>query len=188
MPGRERSEQAEPDATGERRYLDAARAYADAGTRAFRPTPAAGDWKMGILADGVAAVHAATGDDAFARWLVSYTDTLVATPGKWKDPRFALPVGYLAVLRNDPRYERVALEVVRDMQIGVWGKALAWTGRTGFRLLGPLATRAGLRPSRPSTVQPSGATPGRAAPRRESPPAPRPRSPSRRAPGPPNDD
>ena len=176
------------DATGERRYLDAARAYADAGTRAFRPTPAAGDWKMGILADGVAAVHGATGDDGLARWLVSYADTLLAAPGKWKDPRFALPLGYLAALKDDGRYEAAALDVVRGMQIGEWGKALAWTGRTGFRLLAPLATRTGLRPSRPSTSPPSDARPGRAAPRRESPPAPRPRSPSRRAPAPLSDD
>ncbi len=150
--------------------------------------PAAGDWKMGILADGVAAVHAATGDDALARWLGSYADTLVAAPGKWTDPRFALPLGYLAVLKDDARYESAALAVVRGMQIGEWGKALAWTGRTGFRLLGPLATRAGLRPSRPPTSHPPAATPGRAAPRRESPPAPRPRSPSRRAPVPLSDD
>src|SRR6185436_17450724 len=97
------------DTTGDRRYLDAARAYADGGTAAFRPTPAAGNWMMGILADGVAAVHEATGDQRLRRWLVAYADALVAEPGRWPDPRFALPLGYLAKLTGDERYEQTAL-------------------------------------------------------------------------------
>src|SRR6185295_12937019 len=57
------------DATGERGYLDAARAVAARATAMYRGTPAAGDWKMGIGADGVAGVHALTRDDALRRWL-----------------------------------------------------------------------------------------------------------------------
>src|SRR5207302_9284302 len=72
------------DATGERRYLEAARAYADAGTDLFRPTPAAGDWKMGILADGVAAVYGADGDARLRRWLVP-------TPTRWSRAPAASP-------------------------------------------------------------------------------------------------
>ena len=70
------------DATGTRSYLDAAHAFADAGMAAFRPTPASGDWKMGILADGLAAVDAATGDQRIRRWLVAYAEALLAEPGR----------------------------------------------------------------------------------------------------------
>ena len=126
------------DATGERRYLDAARAYANAATAAFRPTPAAGDWKMGILADGLATVHAASGDERLRRWLVAYADALLAGGDRWQDPRFALPLGYLAALTGDVRYKGAALLAVRTMKVGDWGKTLASTGRVGFRLLAPL--------------------------------------------------
>jgi hypothetical protein len=126
------------DATRERRYLDAALDYAGAAMTTYRPTPAAGDWKMGILADGLATVHAASGDDRLRRWLVAYADAVVAGGDRWQDPRFALPFGYLAALTGDARYRRVALETVRTMKIGDWGKTLASTGRIGFRLLAPL--------------------------------------------------
>ena len=91
------------DATGERRYLDAARAYAEAGTQRFPPTPASGDWKMGILADGVAAVERAGADARFRRWLVAYADALLASPGRFIDPRFALPLGQLYALTGEDR-------------------------------------------------------------------------------------
>jgi len=160
------------DATGERRYLDAARAYADAGTRRFHPTPASGDWKMGILADGVAAVDRAGGDARFRRWLVAYADALVGSSGRFADPRYALPLGQLYAETGDARYERVALATVRDMKIGEWGKPLAANGRTGFRILAPLAERAGLRPSPSPPPPPSRSKPevkrGRDAPRPES--------------------
>src|SRR5262245_18664256 len=149
------------DATGERRWLDGARAYADAALAKFPPTPSAGDWKMGILADGLAAVHAAMPEDRTRRWLIGYADAFVAAPGRWPDPRFALPLGYLAVLTGDRRYESAALAAARGMKIGDWGKPLAAMGRTGFRLLGPLAARA------------ERATPARDAPRPGSPPGPR---------------
>jgi hypothetical protein len=127
------------DATGERRYLDAARAYAEAGTAAFRPTPAAGDWKMGILADGVAVVHAGTGDAKLRHWLLEYADALVAGGDRWQDARYALPLGYLAAVTGDARYERAARLSARNLKVGDWGKTLAATGRVGFRLLAPLA-------------------------------------------------
>ena len=177
------------DATGERRYLDAAREFASAAIDTFRPTPAAGDWKMGILADGLAYVHAATGDDRVRRWLVAYANTLVATPDRWPDARYSLPLGYLATLTGDARYEDAAFATVRTMKIGEWGKPLAAAGRTGFRILAPLQQRAGLRPSAPTPRSPSPAIRrGRDASPPASPPARRPPSPSRRAPARPHDD
>ncbi|OLD65738.1 MAG: hypothetical protein AUI33_11380 [Ignavibacteria bacterium 13_1_40CM_2_61_4] len=155
------------DATGERRYLEAARAYADAALRAYRPSPASGDWKMGILADGLAAVQVATGDERIRRWLVTYADTLLANPRRWPAPRYSLPLGYLAATTGDRRYHAAALDVASRLTIPPLGKQLAIAGRTGFRLLAPLAA----------------ATPAPAAPPRPSAPARRRPSPSRGAPG-----
>jgi hypothetical protein len=126
-------------ATGETRYLDAARAFAEAAAARWQPTPAAGDWKMGILADGLAAVHEAGGGDALRRWLVAYADAYLAEAGRFADARFALPLGYVAALTGEPRYEAAALSAVRAMRIGEWGKTLGSSARVGFRVLGPLA-------------------------------------------------
>jgi hypothetical protein len=165
------------ETTGERRYLEAARDYARGAMAAFEPTPAAGDWKMGILADGLAAVHAATDDRALRDWLVRYSDVLVAEPARFVDPRYALPLGYVAALTGDARQQARALAVVRTMKVGEWGKPLAATGRTGFRILAGLGRRASLRPEDPKPSSPpargGGVTPGRAAPPRGSRPAPR---------------
>jgi hypothetical protein len=149
-------------ATGEHRYLDAARAYADGGLAAFEPSPAAGDWKMGILADGLAAVHAATGDERFRRWLVAYANAYLEAPGRFADARYALPLGYLAALTGDERYARAALAAARAVRLGTWGKPLAAMGRTGFRLLAPLQSMPGRASAPPSPAMP----PGRKPPKR----------------------
>jgi hypothetical protein len=125
-------------ATGEKRYLEAARAYAGRALATFPPTPAAGTWMMGILADGLAAVHAATGEEHLLRWLTAYADALVAAPDRHTDPRYALPLGYLAVVSGNRRYEERARATVQRLRIGGWGKPLAAMGRTGFRLLADL--------------------------------------------------
>ena len=59
---------------------------------------------MGILADGIAAVHALTGSEALRTWLVRYADALVAAPDRFADPRYALPLGYLAAITGNPQY------------------------------------------------------------------------------------
>jgi len=127
------------DATGERRYLEAAHGYADRALALLAPTPTAGDWKMGILADGLAYTWAASGDERLRRWLVHYADALLAAPERARDPRYALPLGYLAMRTGNAQYARTALAVAHDLTIGTWGKPLAVAGRTGFRLLAPLA-------------------------------------------------
>jgi len=158
------------DATGEQRYADAAHVFATQAMPTYRPSPASADWKMGILADGLATVDAATRDPEIRRWLVAYADTLAGDPGRWPDARYALPLGYLAVATGNAEYERVAVGTSRTMSVPAWGKPLAIAGRTGFRLLGPLAAR-------------DAVTRDRAAPPPASAPAPRPPSPRRRAPG-----
>ena len=123
---------------------------------------------MGILADGLAAVHGPTGDDRIRRWLATYADTLLGSPGRWPDARYSLPLGYLAVATGDRRYEAAALSVAGRLTIPAWGKPLAVAGRTGFRLLAPLAaaTRAPVAPRRPSPPARQPPSPSRAAPRR----------------------
>jgi hypothetical protein len=124
---------------------------------------------MGILADGLAGVHAITGDSRLREWLVRYADALVAAPERYEDPRYALPLGYLARTEGRARYREVGLATVAKMPIGDWGKTLAISGRTAFRIIGALGTSP---------------TPDRAAPPRPSAGAPRSPSRSRAAPAP----
>jgi hypothetical protein len=119
---------------------------------------------MGILADGVAAVYGADGDARLRRWLVDYADALLASPDRFADPRFALPLGQLYASTGDQRYARAALATVRDMPISDQGKQLAANARTGFRILAGLKGYGG-----PSGERAAGTVkPGRGAPRPES--------------------
>lgn len=148
--------------TNDARYRTAAAAFAAAARTAWEPTPAAADWKIGILADGLSYVDAVTDEPALREWLVRYADALAAEPARFADARYALPLGYLSVATGNARYRTVALDVARGIDVGDWGKQLALTGRTGFRLLGPLAAAADASPTRAP-----------ADPPRPSPPAPR---------------
>jgi hypothetical protein len=149
------------DATGEapvsRRR---ARAYADAAVRAFRPRPppGTGRWASSPTASRP---YAASGDDGLKRWLVTYADTLVGTPGKWTDPRFALRSAISP--SYDDALRGTALAVARRMPIGEWEGARV--ARADGLPPAPLATRAGLRPSPPPSSRPrppASTTPGRA--------------------------
>src|SRR5262249_22908552 len=166
------------DSTGEAKYRDAADHFAAAALDAWEPTPAAADWRTGILADGLAAVHAQSGNPRLLDWLERYADTLVAEPpDRFPDARYALPLGYLAARTGDRRYRERALAVAAALTIGDWGKALALGGRAGFRPLRPLRPPpppgAGGGPTPPPPPPP----PGAAAPQ----PPTGPRGPGRRA-------
>src|SRR5262249_61425930 len=91
------------DSTGDAKYRDAADHFATAALDAWEPTPAAADWKIGILADGLAAVHAQNGNPRLLDWLQRHADTPVAAPA---DPlphaRHALPPGYPAAPTGAP--------------------------------------------------------------------------------------
>ena len=144
------------DSTGEARYRDAAVRFATPALTAFDPTPAAADWKVGILADGLAAVQAVSPEPQRLDWLTRYADALLAAPmDRYPDARYALPLGVLAAWTGDARYRARALDVAAGLGIGDWGKTLALGGRTGFRLLSPLAAP----PARSAVI------PARAAPR-----------------------
>jgi len=135
---------------GGERYRTPALDFARRAIGAFPPTPLGVDWKIGILADGVAAVHAVTGDAALRDWLVAYAAAVVAHAADpaVADARYALPLAYVAGLTGDERYRRLARDTAGRLEVGGWGKALASDGRVGFRLLGGLATPAPGAPRR----------------------------------------
>jgi YetA-like protein len=126
------------NATGEQQYLGAARQYATRALASVQPTPAAGDWKVGILADGLAYYDAATHDPATRQWLTDYAEAWLAARARFPDPRYALPLGYLAAATGNATYRRAAMEVAATINVGTWGKTFAATGRTLIRLLAPL--------------------------------------------------
>lgn len=147
---------------GGARFREPALQFATRAMDAFPPTPLGVDWKVGILADGIASVHAVTGAPALRDWLVKYADALLANADNpaVTDPRYVLPLAYLATITGEPRYRALALKTATQLEVGGWGKALASDGRVGFRLLGGLATPArGASPARD-------VTPARDAPRR----------------------
>jgi hypothetical protein len=127
------------DATGDPRYRDAALGYARAAMERFEPTPTSGDWKMGVLAGGVMALHRATADSDARAWLTQYGMALFGLEKRAEiDVRYLTPMGYVARLGNSPPIETYVVETTAEMPIGNWGKPLAMHGRTGFRLLGSL--------------------------------------------------
>jgi hypothetical protein len=131
---------------------------------------------MGILAEGMAAVHRATGDAAVRAWLDDYGRQLLVPSPTPRDARLVAPAGYLAELTGDARFTELARATAADLSPGNWGKPLASMGRIGFTLLGPLA-RAG-DAARPARAAPPPASDR--APRSPSPPPARPFPPADR--------
>lgn len=165
------------DATNDAKYRTAAGAFARAALGAYPPTPAAADWKIGILADGFAAVHAVNGDPELLTWLLAYADAYLPERARFADARYALPLGYLAALTGRADLRQAAIETAAALTIGDWGKTLALSGRTGFRLLGPLA---GPKPAKPPAVTPARADPPPASAPERPRPSPSPEAPDRR--------
>jgi hypothetical protein len=120
------------DATGERRYLDAALAYARGGMASHPPT-ASSQWKLGILADGLAYTHAATGDAAIRQWLQAYA-AAVMKRRQHEDARAFPAVAYVAALTGDRAMREAARERVERIDLGGWGKPFTISGRIGFRI------------------------------------------------------
>lgn len=143
------------DATGERKYLDAAREYAKRGMAAHEPT-AIEKWKLGILADGLAYTHARSGDAEIAAWLDRYAQAVVGRRIKL-DARLYPAVAYLAATKGSPQLRAAALERARKLDLGSWGKPFTINGRLGFRIYSLLDGGKGFgSPPTPA----AGATPG----------------------------
>jgi hypothetical protein len=129
------------DATGEERYLEAARAYARGGMAAHEPT-AIEKWKLGILADGLAYTHARTGDEEIEAWLRRYAEA-VARRKVTLDARLFPALAYLAGKTGDRELKAAALERAAKLDLGSWGKPFTINGRIGLRIHSLLATSTG---------------------------------------------
>ncbi len=127
------------DATGERRYLDAALAYARAGMRAH-PAAASTHWKLGILADALAYTHAASGDAEIKAWLEQYAQAVVQRKAR-EDVRAFPAVAYVAALTGDKAMREAAQQRAERLDLGGWGKPYSLNGRIGFRIESLLAAR-----------------------------------------------
>ncbi len=119
------------DATGEQRYLDAAQSYARAGMAAHVPRGKLG-WKLGVLADALAATHSYTGDEAIRLWLSAYAERVVGE--NLEDARFMPALAYAGVLSGNEKWIGRALARVGALSVGKWGKPFTLNGRTGLRV------------------------------------------------------
>lgn len=120
------------EATGDGRYLDAAKRYAAGGMAAHRPTSTQ-QWKLGILADALAETHAATGDAAIRAWLQRYAAGVMQRP-HGSDARVFPAVAYVGRLTGDAAMVDAARQRVRRLELGGWGKPFTINGRLGFRI------------------------------------------------------
>ncbi|MEO8605656.1 MAG: beta-L-arabinofuranosidase domain-containing protein [bacterium] len=120
------------EATGEARYLEAAKRYAAGGMAAHPPTASA-QWKLGILADALAYLHAATGDAAARAWLDAYVDAVMKRKAR-EDVRAFPAVAYLARISGDRAMRDAALQRAGRLDLGSWGKPFSINGRIGFRI------------------------------------------------------
>jgi hypothetical protein len=125
------------DATGERRYLDAALAYARGGMHAHPPTGST-QWKLGILADALAYAHAASGDPEIGAWLEQYARAVIQRKAH-ADARALPAVAYVAAWRGDKAMRETAREQAERLDLGNWGKPYSINGRIGFRIESLLA-------------------------------------------------
>lgn len=119
------------DATGEKKYLDAALRYARGGMEVVSPSKAL-HWKAGVLADALAYTHAATGDSDVEKWLREYADAVLRL--RKRDPRFYPAVAYVAAQQRDRRLAEAALASASRLELGSWGKPFTIAGRIGFRI------------------------------------------------------
>jgi hypothetical protein len=120
------------EATGDHRYLDAAARYAAGGMKAHPPTTSA-QWKLGILADALASLHAATGNTAARTWLDAYVAAAMAR-GAAEDTRAFPAVAYVARISDDATLRDAALSRAANLDLGNWGKPFSVHGRIGFRI------------------------------------------------------
>ncbi|MFI5396860.1 MAG: beta-L-arabinofuranosidase domain-containing protein [Candidatus Binatia bacterium] len=120
------------EATGDAKYRDAARAYAQKGMAAHAPDKIK-DWKVGILAEGLAYTHSVTQDPAIWQWLARYA-AAVGVHQASADPRFLPALAYVGRVESRMEYTRGATAGLSRLKFGNWGKPFTIAGRLGFAL------------------------------------------------------
>jgi hypothetical protein len=127
------------EATNEDRYRAGALQYARRGMELHAPTKVQ-DWKLGILAEGLAYVHSLTGDPAIAAWLIQYSRAVLAA-GPKSDPRLWPAVAYTlsatpsAPELGDGNALAAVEQVLASLELGNWAKPFTIQSRIGFSLL-----------------------------------------------------
>jgi hypothetical protein len=97
------------------------------------PPTATVQWKLGILADALAYLHAATGDSAARAWLDAYVAAVMQRKAR-EDVRAFPAVAYLARVSGDQAMRDAALQRAERLELGSWGKPFSINGRIGFRI------------------------------------------------------
>ena len=118
------------DATGEAQYLEAATGYARSGMKAHDSSTRG--WKLGILADAVAQLHAVRGDGTGEKWLRAYAEAVVEQ--RQKDIRYYPAVAYAGRIAANPQWLAAAQRRLDRLELGNWGKTFTINGRYGLRL------------------------------------------------------
>ncbi|MGD0946522.1 MAG: hypothetical protein ABSA52_03750 [Candidatus Binatia bacterium] len=133
------------EATGDVKYRSGAQDYARKGMAAHASGKTK-DWKLGILAEGLAYTHSLTHDGAIRDWLSRYAAANSRRTAI--DPRFLPAVAYVARIQNRSEYARSASAGLAGLKFGNWGKPFTIAGRIGFSLLS-LAPQAAAAPAAP---------------------------------------
>ncbi|GIW43101.1 MAG: hypothetical protein KatS3mg077_0383 [Candidatus Binatia bacterium] len=126
------------EVTREPRYLEGAQQYARLGMERHRPD-SIGDWKLGILAEGLAYTHRHSRSPEIRRWLSDYTRAVLAATEK-TDIRLWPAVAYVAALDGNQAATRAAKAVVDRLDFGNWAKPFTIAGRVGFAILSNLGS------------------------------------------------
>lgn len=118
--------------SGDERYREAATWFAHRGMFAH-PADATGDWKRGILAEGLAYTHSVTTDATVLAWLETYAKGIAAAPPD--DARYYPALAYVGRVKGEATWVEMAEAKVATLQFGRWGKPMTIAGRTGFATL-----------------------------------------------------
>jgi hypothetical protein len=121
------------EATGDVKYWTGAQGYARKGMAAYAPGKIK-DWKMGILAEGLAYTHSLTHDAAIQDWLTRYA-AVVNARGQSADLRFLPALAYVGRIQSRAEYAHNASAGLAHLKFGNWGKPFTIAGRVGFALL-----------------------------------------------------
>lgn len=127
------------EASGDLRYKAAAIDYARRGMRAHPADRLVGkngaaDWKMGVLAEGIAYTYSISSDPEMRAWLLRYA-AAVRARGDAVDPRYLPAVAYVGRLAHQAEYTRAATAAAEHLRFGNWAKPFTIAGRLGFSLL-----------------------------------------------------
>lgn len=150
------------EVTNDQRFLNGAKEYARLGMERHHSDKIQ-DWKLGVLAEGLAYTHRYTGDEQIRTWLERYAKAVLTTPSA-TDARLWPAVAYVASLRGDRAAADKARAVVDRLDFGGWAKPFTIAGRVGFAILSNLGTlaeadRASSREASPLPTKASKTTP-----------------------------